>query len=47
MFRNELGSPLVNRKLCSSNHSATNPPKGGNPAQASTPISVGQATQGM
>ena len=47
MFRNGFGKPGVNRKLCSSSHSATKPLDGGSPALAMIPTSVAQATQGM
>ncbi|MCY1526353.1 hypothetical protein D9M68_613630 [compost metagenome] len=47
MVSSGTGRPGVNRKLCSSSHSDTNPPSGGSPALASTPSNVSQPTQGM
>ena len=47
MVSSGTGRPVVNRKLCSSSHSDTKPPSGGNPALASTPSSVSQPTHGM
>ena len=47
MVSSGTGSPGANRKLCSSSHSDTKPPRGGRPALASTPSSVSQPTQGM
>ncbi len=47
MFRNEVGRLVVNRNVCSSSHSDTNPDSGGSPDAARAPTSVSHATHGI